>query len=536
MTINRNLCLLISCLALLVFLDVWHTRSAVGMVGSADYLWEQKKSEGTRKSEFTQTYNLIMSRRLQPLYDASLKSEFKSVTGRETEDEERTQILPAVNLRLGHELMDLNLGWSEDRIHEDEISYTNERVYAGFGWRPKRLPNILCQFQGERKDESLEDEPELRDERISIKEDYTLKLGLLTLEHSLDQEKRVADGDVTTTYDILNKGKINQSFSFFDERLDIGTGYELSQEYDRNEDGSHNNLWKHNANLNTVGRPLEWMTPEYRFFWGDSQTTQDDNRETSIGHNLNLFLSYYPFMPSTFGMDYNSNNQRGETGRNEVTTYSLKMEPSIQDMFLDPDSSIYPVRTSFLVSNSTNESAGIRQNDTWSFLFTGSSTIYRGIDLDMDIGFLQRKGFYPETRRTEERVDGHLNLDLLPSMKASITQKTEWITDRGGGAEGRDFDGSLETRLVYRAVETFMLDVAYIIDYNGGRPAYEYSFNWRPASKLDFNMRYQSSTEDRESFFSGEMDIIFSTAIRLELTYQHPSDDQVMKLQFTVRF
>ncbi|MGA1791049.1 MAG: hypothetical protein ACMUIM_06160 [bacterium] len=527
---------------------------AYGLKGSAEYLWEQKKrKDNKRTSELTQTYELIFSRRLQPLYDASLKFEFRSETRDEGEDKERTQLLPSLNMRLGNELMNLNLGWSEDTITEsrtdtitgeEEVTYTNERVFSGLAWRPKQLPNILIQFQEEERDYSGAAGPAPKDTRISINEDYTITLGYLTFDHSFNQDRRDADDRVTTTYDLLNTGSIRNRFSFLNNKLDIRTGFESSQGEDKQEDGDINRTWKNNASFSMIGYPVTWMRPQYQAFWGEDKTSQPDKRDTSIGHNISIFLNPNPYLPSTIGMNYSRTEQGQESGPREVTTYSLRMEPSLQGLIFDPNIPMYPINTSLLVSNSTEESMGggadpnmgSRQTKTWSFLLTGSTTIYQGVDLDLDMGLSRRRNYKDNSRRLAERLDTHINLNLLPSLKGSIRQELEWTKDHGGTIERNDFEGSLETKLIYRPVETFMLDVGNTQYYDGEDSGYQLNFSWGLTSKVELDGRYQSSTKDREEYFSGELDINMTQTIRLELRYQYPTDDQIMKVQFTIRF
>ena len=499
-----------------------------GLKGSVEYLWEQKKKDNKRRNEFTQVYELILSRRLQPLYDASLKFEFRSETRDEGEDKEKTKLLPSLNTRMGNELMNLNLGWSMDTITEEKedsitkevqiTSYTNERVYSGLAWRPKRLPHILIQFQEEESEKSGISRDETR---ISIDEDYTLTLGYLTFDHSFSQDRRDSDDWKTTTYDLLNIGSIRNRFSFLDNKLDIRTGFESRQGQDKQTDGDIRRTWKHNANLSMIGYPMTWMRPEYRTFWEENKESQSDgrDRDTSIGHHVSLFLNPNPYLPSTIGMDYNRSDQGEEAALREVTTYSLKMEPSLQGLIFDPNIPMYPINTSFLVSNSTEEIMGSRQNQTWSFLLTGATTIYQGMDLDLDMGFSRRKDFTNHSKRLEKRIDGHLNLNLLPSLKGSIRQKLEWIRS--------DFEGSLETKLIYRPVETFMLDAGNTLDYEDGESSYQFAFRWNPTSKVEFDFRYQSDTKDREEYFSGALDISMTDMIRLELEYEYPPKDQL---------
>ena len=508
-----------------------------GLKGSVEYLWEQKKKDDKRINEFTQIYELILSRRLQPLYDASLKFEFRSETRDEGEDKEKTKLLPSLNTRLGNELMKVNLGWSMDTITEEKkdsiteevqiISYTNERIYSGLAWRPKRLPHILIQLQEEESEKSGVPRDETR---ISIDEDYTFTLGYLTFDHSFSHDRIDADDWKTSTYDLLNIGSIRNRFSFLDNKLDIRTGFESRQGQDKQTDGDIRRTWKHNANFSMIGYPLAWMRPEYRTFWEENKESQSDgkDRDTSLGHHVSLFLNPNPYLPSTIGMDYNRSDQGEEAALREVTTYSLKMEPSLQGLIFDPNIPMYPINTSFLVSNSTEEIMGSRQNQTWSFLLTGSTTIYRGMDLNLDMGFSRRKDFINHYKRLEKRIDGHLNLNLLPSLKGSIRQKLEWIKS--------DFEGSLETKLIYRPVETFMLDVGNTLDYEDGGSSYQLSFRWKPTYKVEFDFRYQSDTKDREEYFSGALDISMTDMIRLELEYEYPPKDQLIKVQFKIRF
>jgi hypothetical protein len=207
---------------------------------------------------------------------------------------------------------------------------------------------------------------------------------------------------------------------------------------------------------------------------------------------------------------------------------------------------MYPIHTSFLLSSSTQESKGIREYHTLSFLVTGSSTIYNGVDLDLDMGFSERKDFLTNSKRYEKRLDGFLNMNLLPSLKASIRQKAEWNREHGGRAvdpnsnvyivDEDSFNGSLEARLIFRQVETFMLDAGYTYDYDGDESRQQYSFSWQPTSKLEIDMRYQSGTKSKQEYFSGELNLNISSKIRLMLRYQDPTQNQIMKLQFTVRF
>jgi len=501
-----------------------------------DYLWEQRKREDKRTSRFTQIYDVILSRQLQPLYDASVKFEFRSETGEDDEDREKTQVLPALNMRFGNDILNTNLGWGKDTISEEKGTYTNEREFMGVGWRTQWLPNILLQVQEQKRERSWEENPAVKETWISLKEDYTLSLGLLTLDHNFNHNKRDTDGRLTSNYELINNGKIGHRFSFFEKRLDINTGYELSQRDERQEDGSHKDTWKHDFLGTITGYPVQWLRPEYNLYWEDIKTSQPDKRENSVGHSLNFLILPHRYLRSNIGMNYNRYDASEDPGPRDVIVYSLKLEPSLQGLLFDPNSTMYPLRTSLLLSSTTDRSEGERQNHTLSMLLTGFTTLYRGIDLDMDAGITQRQNFTDDSKRLEERLDTHLNLDLMPGLKSSVKQKAEWIQDRGEGYEGRTFNGDLETRIIYRPVETFLCDAAYTLDYGGEGDSYEFSIGWRPTSKLEFDVRYQSGDNNSSSFFSGEMDLKVSQTIRLNMRYQHPTTDQSIKLRLTIRF
>ena len=545
-SIKRNVSLFMIGPVILALIAIFPVAKAYGLKGSADYQWGEKKVGGKWTAQFTQIYNLIFSRSLQPLYDTSLKFEFRSETSEKTKNRERSQLLPSLNMRLGHEMMNLNLGGSRDTILEEEGIYTNERIYASFGWRPKLLPQILIQYQGEKKDDN--EGPSLRDNQISFKENYTLKLGLITLDHSFNQQTRDIEDEKkksSTSYDLVNTANIGQRFSFFNNRLAIGTGYKFSHTRDMDDDGNLKVIKKtgeHNAHFNIIGEPAKWIKPDYKAFWWMIKTDQSDKpdeknedeseskKETSIGHNINLYLNphIHPYLSSTFGMSYNGSMQSQEEFR-EVTTYSLNISPSIHGLIFDPNIPMYPINTSFLASRSIDKTGGSRQSHTLSFLLTGSITICQGADLNLDMGLTERENFITKSKDSEKKIDSHLNLDLLPTLKASVRETNEWTGDNY-------FNGSLETNLIYHPMDTLMLDAGYIIGYGNKESSYQYNFNWSSTSKLEFDIRHQSDTEGREKYFSIGFNANISPTIRLGLRYQYPTEDQLIDLQFTVRF
>ncbi|MGA1844606.1 MAG: hypothetical protein ACMUIS_08600 [bacterium] len=532
---------------LCMFMTLVSYTTAYALTGSVDYLWEQKRREDRRTSEFTQTYDLILSRRLQPLYEASLRFEFMSQTREGMADRKQTQWLPSMNMRLGNEMMNLNLGWSEDTITEEqdvalgtkETTYTNERTYAGLNWRPRFLPQVLLQIEEQRRDQPGKTEPVARNSRISLREDYAIRIGLVTLSHTFNQEREDTGYEVDTTYDLLNTGRIRNTFSLFNKRVNMGTGYELSQGKEKEEDGIHKDMWRHNAHFTMSASPVEWMMPEYRVFWGEIDSDfpeKPDTRETSMTHDLSIFLNPNPYLPSTLGMNYSRNEQSEVPGPRELTTYSMKLEPSIKGLIVDPNSSLYPINTSILMSSSTDASMGIRQTHTRSVLFTGAGRIHQGMDLDVDLGYIQRENFVSNSRRYEERIDAQLNMNLLPSLKAVLKQRAEWIEDNGGSAYEHYFTGSVDTRCIYRPVQTFFLDAGYTVYYEGEGTSYQCTLSWRPTSKIEIDTRYQSGSRDRTEYFSGELNITATDTIRFDVRYQSPSEDQLMKAQFTIRF
>ena len=106
-----------------------------------------------------------------------------------------------------------------------------------------------------------------------------------------DKENTIASG---TNYELLNRGNIKHGFSFFEDRLYIGTGYELIQyrEKEREEENEGEDTeeiakediidtWKHHVNFNITGYPVNWFTPEYKAFWGDIKTDFSENRLVS---------------------------------------------------------------------------------------------------------------------------------------------------------------------------------------------------------------------------------------------------------------
>ena len=231
-----------------MFITLCPLAKARSMEGSADFLWEQIKTDDKRKARFTQIYDVIFLRRLPPLYEAGLKLEFRSETREEEGARERVQALPSLNMRLGHQMMDVNLGWSKDFISEEKGSYINERGYTSFAWRPKWLPHILCQFQDQKEDR--EGGNITKERGVSLTEDYSLTIGFLTLDHSYNYRRWDKNGKVTTTHDLLNSGRIGQRFSFFNERLNIGTGYEVTQSRDKEEEGLDKKTFEQNAHIN----------------------------------------------------------------------------------------------------------------------------------------------------------------------------------------------------------------------------------------------------------------------------------------------
>ncbi|MBN1227841.1 MAG: hypothetical protein JXA79_12675 [Deltaproteobacteria bacterium] len=513
-----------------------------GMEGSADFLWEQRKIDDKRNTLFTQKYDVIFFRRLPPLYDAGLKLEFRSETRESEGARERAQALPSLNMRLGHQMMDVNLGWSKDYISGEKSFYKSEKGYTSFAWRPKWLPQILCQFQDQKEDR--EKGNITKQKGVSVTENYSLIIGFITLDHSYNYRRWDNSGKVTATHDLLNSGRIGQRFSFFNERLNIGTGYEVSQSrdkevsqnMDKEEEGLDKKTLEQNAHINIDGKVTEWMKPGYRLFMNRIETDHPDDKDSSIGHIFSLSLDpeFAPYnIPITLGMNYNRSGIGPGFEPREATTYSLKIDPQLKGLIFDSNKPMYPIKTSFLISSYTDKIGETKQNHRMSFLLTGSTTIYQGVDLAMDIGLTETKNFISDAKSVEKRVNNYFTLNLLPNLKASISQRSEWNTDSGKIDGGTDSSGNLETKLVYRPVTTFMLDVGYTSGYGGDETSYQYSFNWRPNSRLEFDVSYRSA--EAEPYFLGGMDINITSKLRLDLQYQYPSKEQILKLGLTLQ-
>ena len=138
-----------------------------------------------------------------------------------------------------------------------------------------------------------------------MREDYTVQIGLVTLSHTFNQQREDTGYKVDTAYDLLNTGRIRNTFSLFNKRVNMGTGYELSQGKEKEKDGIHKDMWRHNAHFTMSALPTEWMRPEYRVFWGEIDSDfleKPDTRESSLTHDLSLFLNPNPYLPSTLGM------------------------------------------------------------------------------------------------------------------------------------------------------------------------------------------------------------------------------------------
>ncbi len=530
--------------------------NAQGINGSVDLTWEKKEVEEREISVFTQVYDMILSRRLTPLYDTSLKFQFRSETT-EGKDENRTQFLPIVNVNLGTRMIDFTSGWSKDNIEDDAGTYSNERFFTTFKLNPKKLPNILFQYWTEDRDRIVDIAGDEREYNLTFMEDYDFQIGLLKINHNYRTNRKDNRKDIETTYELSNKARIAHKFSLFDDILDIGGKYEFNYGKDKDGDEKKNTTSGHNGNIDLDIKHNPRMNTNYKFLLGIVEDKTPDNRETSLGHDLSFLYLPNNFISAKIGGSYNRYTRTIDDSARDRTNYSFKLTPDIIGLFFDSnDYYIYPIKSYILINRSSEESDGDRKERNLSFLLNGSTTLYKGVNINIELGSSRKKNNYitgstetdPVTgqliirnirssKEYETWLDVFLNLRIKPALRGSIKHRNQWNRYIGGLNEGREFDGEIETKLTYNPVETFIVGFGLTIEYGNEESSYEYDIGWRPKNKkTEINVQYESGDDEEDEYFFGQLNYNLSKTIQFRFQYRYPSETQRQIVQFTLNF
>ena len=142
--IKSNVGLILLSFTLWMFITLCLQAKAHGMVGSADFLWEQRKTDDQKKTRFTQTYDVTFLRKLPPLYDAGLKLEFRSETREEEGKMELVGVPETATFKLTRLQVGMVLAWYDCAMRVRFV-HDEEHEMAG------HLHRVLCQWEGKQR-------------------------------------------------------------------------------------------------------------------------------------------------------------------------------------------------------------------------------------------------------------------------------------------------------------------------------------------------------------------------------------------------
>jgi len=520
----------------------------------ADYLFEkyrQVEPQTGSENRFTQLYDVTVEKSVQPLYDLKFKFEFRSESGSQEENGNRLQNLPSLALHLGNPVVGLDSGFSKDSIREKDTHYDLTRGYSTLIWKPSYLPKFTVQYQDEKRNmDELEDSG--TEKKLIMRDDYQLALGIFVLSHSYAVEKKEVTqedtGDINDygNHDLNNKGQISYQFSGLDSRMQLNSDYEISHHDKRDEEA--NNTYRsleQKANFRFRGLPSQRASVYYNLFLGEIQKWSEHDRQRSVENNVKTELLPLRNLRTTFEVSHDNRWETSDNMRDSVLTYSLRLEPEIPGLIMDPNISgsgarsgsgnMPPLQTSLTLSSSLNRENGKAGYRTNSALLKGSTEVYRGVEVRTDLEINNTKDFSSQDKEREENLKIDTSFDLRDDLKYYFRNENDWKTSYQE-TPIRIFDGNVWHMITYRPADQLFLTIDNKLEY-GDMPqtAYSYRIGLVPAPKLRLEARYQYSDVSEDKYFSSEMNIDITKTLKFRVKYTYPSTDQVISFRFTLR-
>ncbi|MGA1874188.1 MAG: hypothetical protein ACMUIA_01120 [bacterium] len=500
----------------------------------ADYLYEKNKQTG---DSFVQTYDVILQKRLNPLYDVKLKFQLRSEHG--YEDEDRKQTLPALSLHLGNRLVSLNSGYSEDSIHEEDKKYDVTRGYTTLIWCPSPWPRFTVQYQAEEKDL---DDGNNTEKRLILRDDYKISFGIFQFNQSLTWEKKSLwdpnsgrrDYD---NHDLHNRGRIDYQTSALDERLQLHTQYELTHHEKEDEDEDYRSV-EQKVDFRLHGIPSRQARVTYNALWGELRKQPDDERRINFGNSLKTELLPFQYLRTNLDVSYDKSWETLET-KNDTTsmlTYGLKIEPKIPGLLFNPDIPMAPVSTSLLLSSTLHKING-EPYRMYSASLEGAAELYRGFELRTDFEINHKKG-YDGSETLMETIMVDAKLDLRDDLTYYFRNENEWTPryKQEGLPNERKFQGEVWHLITYRPIDQFFLTFDNKLKYGDiDKFFHNYRIEWAPAPKWRLEARYQSENLGGDKSFSSEVNINLTKTLRLRIKYTYPTEDEIISLRFTIK-
>ena len=223
--------------------------------------------------------------------------------------------------------------------------------------------------------------------------------------------------------------------------------------------------------------------------------------------------------------------------RRSTLVYGLRLEPKIPGLLFDPDVPMPPVKTSLLVSSALNKKNGQLDRQTNSALLKGSTELYKGFKVRVDLQLIDTKDYEGDTT-LEKNVKIDAGLDLRDDLKYYFRNDNTWTEQKQRGlSSDNKFEGEFWHFITYRPIDQFFLSIDNKIIY-GDNPddSYSYRIGWAPAPKIRLEARYQSASEqDRDKYFSSEVNINITRTLKLRIKYTYPSEDQLISFRFTLK-
>jgi len=455
--------------------------------------------------------------------------------------------LPSLLINFGNRLIGLNLGFSKDNIYEEDKNYDLTRKYTTFTWSPYRLPKITLQYQEEKRD--IEKEDDLikenktdTEKRVVLRDDYRLSFGIFQFDHSFTLEKKEVRDPNTESYDydnhdLHNKGRLDYRVSTMDSRFELLSDYEISHHDKRNEETeSDYRSIEQRINVRLNGTPNQKVKVSYNVFWGELEKWPDYDQQRSLGNSLKTEVLPYQYLKTILDVSHDNRWQTEDDTRRSTFVYGLRLEPEIPGLLFDPGIPMPPLKTSLLVSSAVNKKDGRLDRQTNSALLKGSTELYKGFELRIDLQLIDTKG-YEGDKTLEKNIKIDAGLDLRDDLKYYFRNDNNWTEQKQKELSSDKFEGKFWHFITYRPVDQFFISIDHKINYGDyANDSYSYRIGWAPAPKLRLEARYQSaSDQDRDKSFSSEMNINITRTLKFRIKYTYPSEDQVISFRFTLK-